>query len=113
MTRLVLGRRPADDREVFISGDDNPEAIRGLVLEHLERGTETLTTFSPVAADTFVRRLLAEEEEHKARLQVYNQVYISYGGGDHCVSSFKEPARLIHYNLGELYVDGELYPTRV
>lgn len=111
--KLVFNRQ-ARLGEVFIPADAHPNAIRpridaelGIVRESGEitarlTTDRTLVTYSPVAVDYFTRGLRGEGE------RPIREAYYHRDGYDHRVVDFMDEARLVYYDLGELYRDGEL-----
>ena len=116
--KLIIGRKSFSDSEIFISGDDSPENIDqrlfdlfGVNLDeedsrrtdYLEFPNQTITTFSPYVISWFVHRCNTGEDAHPLE-----NVFFHCDGEDYRVLDFVEKARLVHFDLGELYTDLEL-----
>lgn len=126
-SRLVFGR-PARDGEVFVTGDAHPDAVRAAVHAALGVGWEddgrpgrdprlhrndgvTVVTYSPVAMDAWVRASLVTRgadtfEEDVADL--FARVLYHRDGVDHPLADFVAPVWLVHFDLGDLWRDGEV-----
>lgn len=113
--KLIINRH-ARTGEFFVSGDAHPTAVREVVdallgvtrddegaVVGLDRPDRTLVTYSGVAIEHFLRVCRFEGEPHPMQ-----DVYFSRRGTDHRVVGFTEEARLVHFDLGELYADLEL-----
>ena len=109
--KLVIGRRKVCQGEYFFSGDMNPRDIQNTVSAVLRisshsKNDYTICTFSPVVIDAFVAE--ARSQENMTIFEIYNNIfcYNPEKYVDVPITTGMEIARLVHYSVSELYVEG-------
>lgn len=101
--RLVLGRY-ANDGEVFVTGDDPPDAVRADVRALFESEPAcggTICTFSPVAANAY-----AYAFRHDGGVD-YADVFVWDGTRDRCVTEYLSREYMAHFAISDLYAASE------